>query len=540
MRLDGPSPGSSCDSASSRRSRSLAAAGRARVVGRLAAGGDRPRRRRPGGSRPGDRPRLQERQRHCREYAGARWARTMPAPGGAVHGRGPPAAGARAGGRLYQPLRASDLRARGVYLEDAPVPAPGSFGNDAATRRGARRAARRRRRAGRGACRRAAHGRARAMPADVLALTAAATPGSAAANERRALRAAAEVDRGATGRDRAPRGRVAARCRRGQRQDLGPRRALRAGGAPRTGSRWARSSPSRSPTKRRPSCASGSAARLRELGADEAARATEGAFISTIHGFCARLLRTTLWRRESIPSSTVLDQPQAQRLGRRCLRRGARAAGSRASAGGIELIAAYTPGGLRGAVLGDLRRAALARRDRARLPPLPPAPDLEAARACGHCGCRDGRPASWVRSPSRARRWSRRSSGCERVSAVAGRRGAMARRARPGWGCPAATGRRSARRSVTELRGGARPVRGGLRARARCRSIIACWACCWSTSGARTRGASASLRARLRGPGAADPGSAGARRRAARALPGAVRPRHGGRAPGHQRECSSS
>ena len=33
-------------------------------------------------------------------------------------------------------------------------------------------------------------------------------------------------------------------------------------------------------------------ARLRELGADEAARRTEGAFISTIHGFCARVLRT--------------------------------------------------------------------------------------------------------------------------------------------------------------------------------------------------------------------------------------------------------
>ncbi len=32
-------------------------------------------------------------------------------------------------------------------------------------------------------------------------------------------------------------------------------------------------------------------ARLRELGADEAARQTESAFISTIHGFCARVLR---------------------------------------------------------------------------------------------------------------------------------------------------------------------------------------------------------------------------------------------------------
>ena len=77
----------------------------------------------------------------------------------------------------------------------------------------------------------------------------------------------------------------------GQRQDLGARRALRARGARGRRRRSRRSSRSPSPRRRRPSCATGSGARLRELGADEEARATEGAFISTIHGFCARVLR---------------------------------------------------------------------------------------------------------------------------------------------------------------------------------------------------------------------------------------------------------
>src|SRR2546421_6527044 len=54
--------------------------------------------------------------------------------------------------------------------------------------------------------------------------------------------------------------------------------------------------------------------RLRELGADEAGRATEGAFIATIHGFCARVLRANALAAGIDPSFAVLDQPEAERL----------------------------------------------------------------------------------------------------------------------------------------------------------------------------------------------------------------------------------
>ena len=54
--------------------------------------------------------------------------------------------------------------------------------------------------------------------------------------------------------------------------------------------------------------------RLRELGADEAARATEGAFISTIHGFCARVLRAHALAAGLDPAFAVLDAQDAERL----------------------------------------------------------------------------------------------------------------------------------------------------------------------------------------------------------------------------------
>src|SRR3982074_108788 len=55
-------------------------------------------------------------------------------------------------------------------------------------------------------------------------------------------------------------------------------------------------------------------ARLRELGADAAARATEGAVISTIHGFCARGLRRQALAAGIDPAFGVLDEAQSSRL----------------------------------------------------------------------------------------------------------------------------------------------------------------------------------------------------------------------------------
>ena len=115
--------------------------------------------------------------------------------------------------------------------------------------------------------------------------------------------------------------------------------------------------------------------RLRELGADEAARATEGAFISTIHGFCARVLRAHALAAGLDPSFAVLDAQDAERLADTAfdealeeLARGAPRA--------IDLIASYSAGGLRGAIkqVHDELRSRGERRPR--LPPVAPAPEL--------------------------------------------------------------------------------------------------------------------------------------------------------------------
>ena len=56
--------------------------------------------------------------------------------------------------------------------------------------------------------------------------------------------------------------------------------------------------------------------RLRAVGDDEAARATEGAWISTIHAFCARLLRTHALAAGLDPEFTVLDENDTAALRR--------------------------------------------------------------------------------------------------------------------------------------------------------------------------------------------------------------------------------
>ncbi len=91
--------------------------------------------------------------------------------------------------------------------------------------------------------------------------------------------------------------------------------------------------------------------RLLELGQDEHARAVDAAWIGTIHGFCARLLRAQPLAAGLDPRFEVLDEPAASRAGatayERVLEDWARAAGAPA----IDLAAAYGPG-LRELVLG--------------------------------------------------------------------------------------------------------------------------------------------------------------------------------------------
>src|SRR5205823_4151193 len=90
-------------------------------------------------------------------------------------------------------------------------------------------------------------------------------------------------------------------------------------------------------------------ARLRELGAPEAARATEGAYISTIHGFCARLLRGHSLQAGIDPTFRVLDQLEAGRLADAAFGN-ALAELAEQAPGAVELIASYTAWDLRATI----------------------------------------------------------------------------------------------------------------------------------------------------------------------------------------------
>lgn len=114
--------------------------------------------------------------------------------------------------------------------------------------------------------------------------------------------------------------------------------------------------------------------RLRALGAIEAARATERAYISTIHGFCARVLRAHALAAGLDPKFVVLDELEAGRLADQAFDDAIAVADS-------ELIASYGALALRGAILsihGQLRsRGEL----RPMLPPLPAVDGTEATEA---------------------------------------------------------------------------------------------------------------------------------------------------------------
>ena len=114
-------------------------------------------------------------------------------------------------------------------------------------------------------------------------------------------------------------------------------------------------------------------ARLRALGAHEAARATEAAFISTIHGFCARVLRAHALAAGLDPLFVVLDEPEAARIGDAAFDEALEDL-ARNEPGGVDLIAAYTPAALRNGIQSlhdELRSRGQV------LPSLPPLPALQ-------------------------------------------------------------------------------------------------------------------------------------------------------------------
>jgi ATP-dependent helicase/nuclease subunit A len=91
--------------------------------------------------------------------------------------------------------------------------------------------------------------------------------------------------------------------------------------------------------------------RLRELGALDAARATEGAFISTIHGFCARVLRAGALAAGLDPEFEVLDELRSGRLSAVAFERALTSVAARDERL-VDLIAAYGAGPLRAATAG--------------------------------------------------------------------------------------------------------------------------------------------------------------------------------------------
>ncbi|HEY1711343.1 MAG TPA: UvrD-helicase domain-containing protein [Solirubrobacteraceae bacterium] len=122
-------------------------------------------------------------------------------------------------------------------------------------------------------------------------------------------------------------------------------------------------------------------ARLREVGAHEAARRTEGAFISTIHGFCARVLRVNALAAGLDPQFAVLDRYQSEPLSAAAFE-AALDDLAREDSRTVDLIADYTQWSLRAAVLGVYAQLRSAGQERPRLPEIP----ADALGQDGHAG----------------------------------------------------------------------------------------------------------------------------------------------------------
>ncbi|MGB0093211.1 MAG: UvrD-helicase domain-containing protein [Solirubrobacteraceae bacterium] len=161
--------------------------------------------------------------------------------------------------------------------------------------------------------------------------------------------------------------------------------------------------------------------RLRELGCTAAARATEGAFISTIHGFCSRLLRAQALAAGLDPAFGVLDQAQAWQLADQAFDDALEDL-TRNASGGVELLASYGPGPLRGAILGTYSEL----RSRGQSEPMLPtlgavSVDLEGARSeLSQAAKKALSELGLLAEPSvRVQQALKRLSGCEQLLAAA-------------------------------------------------------------------------------------------------------------------------
>ncbi len=128
--------------------------------------------------------------------------------------------------------------------------------------------------------------------------------------------------------------------------------------------------------------------RLTELGEAEHARAVDAAWIGTIHGFCARVLRTQPLAAGLDPRFEVLDEPAASRVAAAAYEDALNAWGRGSSA--IDLTASYGPA-LRDLVLGAYHslRARGHARPRLAIPVEKPAPDATALAAAAEAALAD-------------------------------------------------------------------------------------------------------------------------------------------------------
>jgi len=122
--------------------------------------------------------------------------------------------------------------------------------------------------------------------------------------------------------------------------------------------------------------------RLVELGMRKEARAAEGAWISTIHRFCARVLRTHALSAGIDPEYRVLDELESERLGLDAFDRAIDEHLREAAGEHLEQVASYTPDRLRDMVRTAFswQRSRGVRHPRMELPPEPPDGKAEAAR----------------------------------------------------------------------------------------------------------------------------------------------------------------
>ncbi|MGB9186180.1 MAG: UvrD-helicase domain-containing protein, partial [Solirubrobacteraceae bacterium] len=120
--------------------------------------------------------------------------------------------------------------------------------------------------------------------------------------------------------------------------------------------------------------------RFRECGAFEQARATEGAFISTIHGFCARVLRSGALAAGLDPGFVVLDSDLSEPLADAAFEDALRELAG-AGEGAVQLIADYGAPGLRSAIRSVYAQLRSRGELRPCLPLAPPSPGPESAHA---------------------------------------------------------------------------------------------------------------------------------------------------------------